>query len=80
MGTAFWGSDILFGAGASAFTDWSEISPGSITVDAIDGADAAYFSGSVSLEAGGIYTVVISGNVTNGVMTDEPIRFNTITH
>jgi hypothetical protein len=78
-GAGVWGNDV-FGAGLSSITPWAEITPGSVTVDTFDGDGDAYFSGSVTLVSGGIYTVIISGNVTNDVTKDEPLRLNTLSH
>ena len=79
-GSGIWGGDV-FGAGLTAFTDFTEIAPGTLTVDSFDGDAAAYFSDDVTVEAGGIYTIVISGNETNGELAvAEPIKYTVIEH
>ena len=79
LGFGIWGGDV-FGDGLSAFTDFSELSPGSITVDVYDGTGALYFTGTVDVSANGIYTVVFFGNENDPVITPEPNKFEVITH
>lgn len=79
LGTGIWGGD-LFGDGLTSFTDFSELSPGTINVDVYDGDAALYFSGSVDVAAGGIYTVVFFGNEADPVAYPEPNKFEVITH
>ncbi|MDA0196344.1 MAG: hypothetical protein O2887_14880 [Bacteroidetes bacterium] len=79
MGFGIWGGDV-FGAGLSSFTDWSEIAPGSLSVDVFDGNGDPYFTGTVNVTGGGIHTIVFSGNETNNLSTPEPYRFTKIDH
>ncbi len=79
MGFGIWGGD-LFGDGLSAFSDWSEIAPGGLTVDVFDGNGDAYFSGTATVTGGGVHTIVFSGNETNDLGTPEPYRLTVINH
>ncbi|MFY0653611.1 MAG: DUF4397 domain-containing protein [Cyclobacteriaceae bacterium] len=81
LGTSYWGGDSVYGASAGqAFTDFVDITPGSLTVDVIDGGGDPYWQGTIDVAAGGIYTVVFSGNEVDPVKTPEPNKFNLITH
>ena len=79
LGSAIWGGD-LWGAGLSAFTDFSELTPGTITVNVFDGTGAAYFTGTVDVQAGGVYTVVFFGNEEDPGTTPEPNKFEVLSH
>lgn len=79
LGTGLWGGD-LFGDGLSSFTDFSDLSPGSLSVDVYDGTGALYFNGTIDVTAGGIYTVVFFGNEADPIITPEPNKFEVIAH
>ena len=80
-GTAYWGGDILAEPGSSAFTDFSELSPGTISINAYEGIGGTlWFSGSVDVEANGIYTVVFFGNEEDPGTTPEPNKFEVLSH
>ena len=77
LGTAVWGT---FG---DAFTSFVEVAPGSLSIETLDGDGASYFTGTVDVTAGGIYTIVFSGNEgysDSPIATAEPNRYTVLEH
>lgn len=82
IGVSTWGEDALaaFGISGDVFTDFVEVSPGTLNIDLENGGASPYFSGTVNVSAGGIYTIVFSGNEIDPVATPEPHRLTMIEH
>ncbi|MEP2024734.1 MAG: hypothetical protein ABJH98_01890 [Reichenbachiella sp.] len=77
LGTAIWGP---FGA---AITDFVEVSAGSLNIETLDGDGASYFTGSVNVTSGGVYTIVFSGNEgysDSPTVTPEPNKYTVLQH
>lgn len=81
LGTAYWGGAGI--GGGPGFTDFSEVAAGSLSIEALDGDGASFFTGTVDVSAGGVYTVVFTGfegYSDDPIRTAEPNKYTVLTH